>query len=104
MVAIDCVGSVKPGGTSARVPGTAAAPPAVGDSDTVNVFGDPLNCRAFSYAIRIGWSYIRPVLARTTVRGFSVQATPARGPRLFLSALNCWLPANGALATPGGGL
>ena len=88
IVEIDCVGSVNPGGAFDRLFGNAGAPVAPGPTDAVNSLGDPLNCSAFSYAIRIGWSYINPVLARTTVRGSSVHATPPRGPKLFLSMLN----------------
>ena len=98
MVAIDCVGSVNPGGVFARLPGNAGAPGVVGVADTVTRSGEPLNCTAFSYAIRIGWSYITPVLALTTVCGLTVHATPPRGPKLFLSMLNFCENENGESA------
>src|SRR5262245_40001224 len=99
---MDCVGSAKPGGAFERLPGNAGAHAAPDPTDAVKSFGDPLNCSAFSYAIRIGWSYISPVLARTTVRESRVHAMPPRGPKLFLSMLNFCEDENGESARASG--
>src|SRR5438132_6768051 len=95
---IDWVGSTKPGGVFERLPGNRGAPAVVGDTVTERSAGDPFNWSAFSYAERIGWSYMMPVLARTTVRSPTLQARPTRGPKLFLSTLNFWEYENGESA------
>ena len=93
---------MNPGGVLASPFGKAGAPAVVGVADTVTRSGEPLNCTAFSYAIRIGWSYISPVLARTTVCGSMAHAAPARGPKLFLSRLNFCENENGESARASG--
>src|SRR4029077_4278616 len=82
--------------------GNAGAPAAVPLNVYTGARGDPDNCSACSYPPRIGWSYITPTLPRMTVRSSSDHATPARGPKLFLSVLKARVDASGASAMTAG--
>ncbi len=98
-------GSTVHGDCTGRTPvpaaaGNAGAPAWVPLKVYAGALGEPDSCKACSYAPSSAWSYMTPVLARSTVRGFSVQATPARGPKLFLSILKFCDDASGAAGSP----
>src|SRR5262245_40462064 len=59
----DCGGTVP----VATDPGKPGAPAAVLANVNTGARGDPDSCSACSYGPRIGWSYMTPVLARSTV-------------------------------------
>ena len=100
MATMLCVGSAKPGGRSASVPGNAGAPALVGfrreaDRPRVAVALDGVLVQFSS-----GGSYMIPEDARSTVRASSSidQENPTRGAKLFLSTLkldDSGLAANG---------
>src|SRR5262245_64023332 len=83
-------------------PGNAGAPADVPLKLKTGARGEPLNCSACSYPPRIGWSYMIPMLPRSTVLSSSDHATPTRGPKLFLSMLNWCDCTSGASAMPAG--
>src|SRR5580704_18739048 len=86
----------------ATVPGNAGAPGCVPLKLYTGARGDPVCCSACSYAPRSAWSYMTPVLARSTVVEFADHATPTRGPQLFLSMLKLCDAASGASLRPSG--
>src|SRR5262245_41254582 len=67
----DCGGTV-PVDTE---PGKPGAPAAVLANVKIGARGDPDSCSACSYGPRIGWSYMMPVLARSTVWSSNDHAT-----------------------------
>src|SRR6187401_254411 len=99
MVHGDCVGRTP---AEAALPGKAGAPACVGLKVKTGARGDPDSRIACSYPPSSGWSYINPMLPRSTVVGLSAQATPARGPKLLRSILKLCDEASGAFATPSG--
>src|SRR5918992_873414 len=80
--------------------GNAGAPGVVGWNRAAARALVPSAVSACSYIASNGWSYIKPLLARTTVRRSSptVQTTPNRGPQLFLSRRKSRDASNGAAA------
>src|SRR5206468_12870468 len=87
------------GGAPAVAPAAAAVPL---NRYCVALDGAAEMASACSYPPSMAWSYMMPVLARTTVCGFTAHATPSRGPKLFLSVLKLCDVVSGASARPSG--